>query len=66
MKKLVKNPYKLNLSHYSTHWIIVRNVGNNKTVLDVGCKEGYLDSTTDKSNIFYGLDCSVGSIEKLR
>jgi 2-polyprenyl-3-methyl-5-hydroxy-6-metoxy-1,4-benzoquinol methylase len=62
-----KNYYKLNLlSRYSTHNIIIDNVGLNKTVLDVGCNDGYIGQHCDKSNIFYGLDYSENSINKTK
>ena len=61
------NPYKLNLfSKYSTHSIILSNIGENKTVLDIGCNDGYIGKNSDKSNIFYGLDFASESIEKAK
>lgn len=66
MKRPIMNPYKLNPSRYSTHRIIVDNIGNNKIVLDVGCNDGYLGLLADKSNIFYGVDYSMSSIKKAK
>jgi len=62
-----KNPYKLNLfSKYSTHNIIIDNVGIDKTVLDVGCNDGYIGNNSDKSNNFYGVDYLEDSINKAK
>ncbi len=58
----MKNFYKLNLSKYSTHNIIRSNVGSNKTVLDVGCNDGYIGKISDSTNRFYGLDASEESV----
>lgn len=44
------------VSTYSTHGILIKNVGMNRCVLDVGCNEGYLGKACDKSNSFYGID----------
>ena len=52
----MKNPYKLNVSQYSTHRALLDAIGENKTVLDVGCNDGYIGKLADKSNTFYGLD----------
>lgn len=41
---------------YSTHGILAGLVGANKTVLDVGCNEGYIGRASDPSNRFYGID----------
>jgi len=62
----MKNLYKLNLSVHSTHNIIQSNIGTNKTVLDVGCNDGYIGRISDKSNRFYGLDFSRGSIDEAK
>jgi predicted TPR repeat methyltransferase len=61
-----RNPYKLNLSKYSTHNIIQSNIGINKTVLDIGCNDGYIGKISDKSNQFYGLDCSEESVKRAK
>lgn len=58
------NPYKLQLSKYSTHNIIRENIGDNKAVLDIGCNEGYLGRVCAKTNIFYGLDYYQENIDK--
>lgn len=50
------NPYTLSLSKYSTHNVVLQNIGKNKLVLDVGCNDGYIGKHSDKSNLFYGLD----------
>ena len=53
------NPYKINISKYSTHNIIqnlIKKSSIGADILDVGCNEGYLGkSLTDIYN-FYGLD----------
>ena len=54
----MKNPYKLNLSKYSTHNVIQKMIGKNKLVLDIGCNEGYMAQISDNSNKFYGIDYS--------
>lgn len=59
----MKNNYKLNLSKYSTHQIIIDLIGENKTVLDVGCNEGYIGLHAHNTNVFYGLDYSPDAIE---
>jgi len=51
-----KNKYKLSLAKYSTHNIILKNIGKNKDVLDVGCNEGYIGKNSHPSNRFYGID----------
>ncbi|MBU3978220.1 class I SAM-dependent methyltransferase, partial [Patescibacteria group bacterium] len=62
-----KNFYRLNLfSSYSTHSIILRNIGDNKVILDVGCNDGYIGKNSDKSNIFYGLDYLDESIQNAK
>lgn len=58
----MENQYKLNISKYSTHKIILDHIGKNKIVLDIGCNDGYIGKMSDKSNIFYGLDVSKESI----
>ncbi len=51
------NPYALNVaSKYSTHSVILSQIGTGNCVLDVGCNEGYLGRLADKSNTFYGLE----------
>jgi len=62
----MSNKYKLNLSKYSTHGIIINNVGDNKIVLDVGCNDGYIGRVFDSSNVFYGLDNSKESVKKAK
>jgi 2-polyprenyl-3-methyl-5-hydroxy-6-metoxy-1,4-benzoquinol methylase len=65
----ISNPYALNTSSkYATHVVIRDLVGTHKTVLDVGCNEGYLGTICDQSNIFYGLEYSLeaGQIAKGR
>ncbi len=52
----VKNPYSMDVSRYSTQSAIVRVIGKNKSVLDVGCNEGYLGEHSDDSNHFFGID----------
>lgn len=44
------------VNSYSTHGILIRSVGKNQCVLDVGCNEGYIGRACDPSNTFYGVD----------
>ena|SRR2546429_3061800 len=60
------NPYALNLSKFSTHNKILRNIGENKAVLDIGCNEGYLGISSSKSNVFYGLDYMENTVKKAK
>ena len=62
----MENPYRLNLSKYSTHNIILGNIGENKNVLDIGCNDGYIGKLSSGTNRFYGLDYSVRSVEKTK
>lgn len=64
--KSVTNIYKLCTARYSTHQIIKQLVGFGKTVLDIGCNEGYLGKFIDQDNIFYGLDNSKEAIAKAK
>ena len=47
--------YNFNDSPYGTHSLIAKEIGTNKTVLDVGCNKGYLKQLAD-DNDFYGID----------
>ena len=60
------NHYKLSLAKYSTHNIILKNVGNNKVVLDIGCNDGYVGKIADNTNKFYGIDYLKESIEEAK
>ena len=60
------NPYKLHVTKYSSHNLILTNIGKNKIVLDVGCNEGYIGASSDVSNKFYGLDYSKTAIKKAK
>jgi 2-polyprenyl-3-methyl-5-hydroxy-6-metoxy-1,4-benzoquinol methylase len=62
----MQNPYKFNTSKYSTHSIINANIGTNKTVLDIGCNDGYIGKHSDSSNTFYGLDYLQESVDKAK
>jgi len=62
----MSNPYALNLSSYSTHSIIINNIGKNKKVLDVGCNDAYIGKDSDPSNVFYGLDYLPESVNKAK
>lgn len=42
------------------------NIGSNKSILDVGCNDGYIGNMSDSTNKFYGLDYSAYSIRKVR
>jgi len=53
------NPYKPLITKYSGHTTIIRRIGKNNKVLDVGCNDGYLGINADKTNQFYGLDFSA-------
>lgn len=61
-----RNPYALNISKYSTHNMIARAISKNKTVLDVGCNDGYLGKISHSSNVFYGLDHLDDSVLKAK
>ena len=41
---------------YSTHAIIARAIGRNKSVLDIGCNKGYLKAMSSQGNVFWGID----------
>ncbi len=60
----MQNNYKLNLSKYSTHKIIIDMIGSNKKILDIGCNEGYIGEQSDKTNEFYGIDYSETALSK--
>jgi 2-polyprenyl-3-methyl-5-hydroxy-6-metoxy-1,4-benzoquinol methylase len=60
------NPYSINTNKYSTHSIIVNNIGIQNMVLDIGCNDGYIGKDSDYSNIFYGLDYLKDSIKKAK
>lgn len=62
----MSNPYKFNTSKYSTHSIINANIDTNKTVLDIGCNDGYIGKHSDSSNTFYGLDYLQESVDKAK
>jgi 2-polyprenyl-3-methyl-5-hydroxy-6-metoxy-1,4-benzoquinol methylase len=62
----MSNPYALNLSSYSTHSIIINNIGKNKKVLDIGCNDGYIGKDSDTTNTFYGLDYLQESVNKAK
>lgn len=59
------NPYSLNLRH-PTHRILLDQIGRGSTILDVGCNDGYLGEVSDKTNVFYGLDYLLESIDKAK
>lgn len=63
---MTTNPYALKLTRFSTHQQIVNLVGTKQRVLDVGCNDGYLGTSSDGTNIFYGLDYSPSSIKKAK
>ncbi|MCX6717242.1 MAG: methyltransferase domain-containing protein [Candidatus Taylorbacteria bacterium] len=48
-------------NYYSTKNIILREISSNKTILDIGCNDGYF-GRFDKGNIYYGLDYSVKAL----
>lgn len=61
------NPYLLNQKKtFSTHNVLLSQIGKNQTVLDVGCNEGYLGQISDKSCTFYGLDISENAVAKAK
>ncbi|MDO8657206.1 MAG: methionine biosynthesis protein MetW [Candidatus Levybacteria bacterium] len=55
-----------NLARYSKYQIIVNNTGKKKTILDIGCNDGYMGRISDKTNIFYGLDYNKKAISKAK
>ncbi len=54
------NNYQLNLSRYGTHQIICSLLQGKKTILDIGCNDGYLVKLYSKG-IFTGIDYSAVS-----
>lgn len=53
------NPYKISVSKYSTHGILLNLIENlpvRSKVLDVGCNDGYLGQPFKDKYHFYGLD----------
>lgn len=58
--------YAFNSSKYGTHNLVARQIGKNKTVLDVGCNKGYLKKFSDSSNLFYGIDVNRDDLEKAK
>lgn len=50
------NIYRLDSAKYSTHSVIVGQIGTDNLVLDVGCNSGYLGAVADQTNSFYGID----------
>lgn len=59
----MKNPYKLTISKFSTHYIICQLFGSDHKILDVGCNTGYLGSISNNTNTFYGIDISKENIK---
>lgn len=57
---MTKNNYQLNLSKYGTHQIIGGLIGRAKTILDVGCNDGYLKKI-NHTGLFTGIDYSAES-----
>jgi len=47
--------YNFNNAPYGTHNLIAKEIGKNKTILDVGCNKGYLKQLA-VDNDFYGID----------
>jgi 2-polyprenyl-3-methyl-5-hydroxy-6-metoxy-1,4-benzoquinol methylase len=62
----MQNKYSLDVSKYSTHRVIGRLLDKNKTILDVGCNDGYLANVSDVSNNFYGIDNLESSVKNAR
>ena len=56
------NQYSLNKSKYGTHSLVAREIGKNKSVLDVGCNKGYL-SLVSPGNDFYGIDSDNADLQ---
>jgi len=50
---------------YSTKNVILREFGHEKTILDIGCNDGYFGKF-DKNNVYYGLDYSNEAINEAK
>lgn len=55
--------YKLNTSRYGAHRIIASLIGEEKTVLDVGCNRGYL-ATLAPRNKYFGIDSNSEALKE--
>ena len=58
--------YGLNTAPFGTHALVAEEIGENNTVLDVGCNKGYLKELAHKSNMFYGLDANEKAVAEAR
>jgi len=52
-------------SYYSTKNVILRELGSNKIILDVGCNDGYFGKF-DRDNIYYGLDYQEDALNEAK
>ncbi len=57
---MIKNNYQLNLAKHGTHQIIGTLTGRAKTILDIGCNDGYL-MKVHPTGQFTGIDYSAES-----
>lgn len=61
----VHNPYRLNISTYSTHTIILDQIPPHSSILDVGCNDGYIGELANQKGCeTYALDNAPSSVEK--
>lgn len=60
------NKYRLAEGYYAGHSVIARLIGKSKTVLDVGCNEGYLGRAADMSNQFFGIDFAKPAVAQAK
>lgn len=59
---MVDEKYRLSLSKYSTHGIILRSLQRGWKVLDVGCNRGYLGEAAGEGFEFYGVDADPAAV----
>jgi 2-polyprenyl-3-methyl-5-hydroxy-6-metoxy-1,4-benzoquinol methylase len=58
----VSEKYRLSLSKYSTHGVILRSLQKGWKVLDVGCNRGYLGQAAGEGFDFYGVDADPAAV----
>lgn len=54
--------YDFNSAKYGTHNLVAEELGESKTILDVGCNKGYLKRLAP-TNFFYGIDNDRNDLE---
>lgn len=60
------NIYRLDEAKYSTHGVIIGQIGTDNLVLDVGCNSGYLGVAANQTNTFYGVDIDEAVLRTAR